>query len=376
MGMFAHKTLVLAGLVLAVPVVTVAQGTNNTAPGTYPGTPPGNATPPGTTAPALGSGTPATPGPGGAGGTIPSLPDWDPYGSDPLSSPSLTPSPAPQPAITPDPFLPGQSPLVQQMRFLQQVRFEYTFLASNGDLGLNQLELFGTFAVPFAYQVAPLELTPGFAVQYWDGPAGTTALTDPDLPPRTYSAYLDIGWRPQLTTNLSAELGIRPGIYTDFDRVNSDSLRIKGRGLGLYRYSPQWQIVAGVIYLDRYDVKILPAGGVIWTPTPDVRWEILFPQPRLAQRWTTWGNTEWWWYIGGEYGGDGWTIERANGTADAFDYDDLRLIGGLEFRPVGTLGGWQGQIELGYIFDRKLKYVSGLRYKAKDTIMLRVMFTR
>ncbi len=376
--MFAHKALVLAGLVLAaVPGLVAAQGTGSTAPGTYPGTPSGTGTTsPGTAPPGLGSGSPVMPSPGTQtpGTTIPSLPDWDPYSGDPLSNPSITP--APQPAVTPDPFLPGQSPLAQQMRFLQQVRFEYTFLAPNGDLGQNQLELFGTFAVPFAYQVAPLELTPGFAVQYWDGPAGTTAVTDPDLPSRTYSAYLDIGWRPQLTTSLSAELGIRPGVYTDFDRVNSDSLRIKGRGLGLYRYSPQWQIVAGVIYLDRFDVKILPAGGAIWTPTPDVRWEILFPQPRLAQRWTTWGNTEWWWYIGGEYGGDAWTIDRAAGLADGFDYDDLRLIGGLEFRPVGSLEGLQGQIELGYIFDRKLKYVSGLRYKPKDTIMLRVMFTR
>ena len=272
--------------------------------------------------------------------------------------------------------MPGATPLAQSMRFLRQVRFEYTFLAPNSDLGLNQLELYGTFVFPFAYQVAPLEITPGFAVQYWDGPPGTNALTTPDLPSRTYSAYLDIGWRPQLTPNLSAELGVRPGVYTDFEETNSDSIRIKGRGLGLYRYSSQWQIVAGVIYLDRFDVKILPAGGLIWTPTPDVRWEILFPQPRLAQRLTTWGNTQWWWYVAGEYGGDGWTIERANGLRDAVDYDDLRLIGGLEFRPAGNLEGLRGQIEIGYIFDRKLKYVSGLRYKPDDTIMLRVLLTR
>ncbi len=379
MGMLARIKRVLAGLALvAVPVQAVAQSGGTTTPGAYP---PGTSSSGGTgiaptAPPALGSGTPTTPAPatGSPGTAIPSLPDWDPYSSDPLNTTPATPTP--QPAITPDPFLPGQSPLAQQMRFLQQVRFEYTLLGRNGDLGQNQLELFGTFVFPFAYQVAPLEVTPGFAVQLWDGPDGTTALTDPDLPGQTYSAYLDIGWRPQLTTNLSAELGIRPGVYSDFDHVSSDSLRIKGRGLGLYRYNPQWQIVAGVIYLDRFDVKILPAGGAIWTPTPDVRWEILFPQPKLAQRLTTWGNTEWWWYIGGEYGGDGWTVRRANGASDAFDYDDLRLIGGLEFRPVGSLGGLQGQIELGYIFDRKLKYVSGLRYKAKDTIMLRVMFMR
>ena len=44
------------------------------------------------------------------------------------------------------------------------------------------------------------------------------------------------------------------------------------------------RVIAGLIYLDRYDVNILPAGGLIWTPSDDQRHEIVFPRPRLAWR--------------------------------------------------------------------------------------------
>jgi hypothetical protein len=293
-------------------------------------------------------------------------PSWDPY-----ADPSQQQPPAGVPADPYgqggyDPSAQGAETSLMGVRFLQQIRFEYEWLAgdSGDDFGMNSLELSGTFGVPISYALAPVLITPGFAVHYLEGPDSPGS----DLPPRVYDAWLDVGWRPQLTPWLSAELGVRPGLFTDFAKGDSEALRIQGRGLGIVTISPRAQVVAGVLYLDRLDVKILPAGGLIWTPNEDTRYEILFPNPKLAQRITTIGNTDWWAYVAGEYGGDAWAVSRSVGR-DEVDYEDLRVIVGLEWV---NFSGLKGYFEAGWVFERELTFRSGVgNIDPDETVMLR-----
>jgi hypothetical protein len=239
------------------------------------------------------------------------------------------------------------------------------------DLGVNTIETSATLAFPFFYNQAPLLVTPGAAVHWWSGPS-STASGSPDLPPRTYDVFVDTAWNPSITERLSTELGIRVGGYTDFQNVDSDSLRIMWRVIGVLNYSPTTQFKLGVIEIDRNNTGLLPAGGVIYTPEPDVRYEFVIPRPKLARRLTTVGNTNLWGYVAGEYGGGSWTIERADGTDDSFDYNDLRLIFGLEWLPE-TLSGTRALVEIGYVFNRELEYESGDpdQFEPDNTVMLR-----
>jgi hypothetical protein len=260
-------------------------------------------------------------------------------------------------------------------RFLQNVGFEYTWLAAVQDdeskFEINKVELWSTFGVPFLYNTeTPLRVTPGFAVNYLEGPL-TVAPTFADLPPRLYEAYLDGAWEPRVTEWLSGDLGVRVGVYSDFNRVKDDSVRFMGRGLGVLQFTPSVAVAAGVWYLDRNNVKLLPAGGVIWTPSPDTNFRIVFPNPKLAHRFTTVGTAEWWWYFTGEYGGGAWTLERAGGTPDRIDYNDFRVAFGLEW--IGQRGV-RGHIEVGYVWDREILFVesnSPPSFKPDDTIMIR-----
>lgn len=280
--------------------------------------------------------------------------------------------PAQAPALAPSPGMGGllgdvqNSTWGQPIRLVQNVGLDYTHLGDNGGspLGLDEIEVHGTFAWPFRPGVAPLEFTPGFAVQFWDGPPGF------EFPEQTYSGYLDIGWRPQITHHSGLELAVRPGIYSDFHKLSSEAIRIKGKGLFIFTASPEWQFVGGLLYLDRVDVKLLPAGGAIWTPTPDIRYEIIFPQPKLAHRLSVVGNTEWWGYIAGEYGGDSWDVDTVGGRMQT-DYNDLRLILGAEFKPTVHAAGMSGRIEIGYVFNRELVTAGGAVYDASDTYMIR-----
>ena len=246
-------------------------------------------------------------------------------------------------------------------------------IGGNNKLGVTETNIAATLAVPILYEQAPLLITPGFSFDFFQGPVSMPPV-NADLPPTTYSAYIDVAWRPRIlpsiTPWLTADLGVRTGIYTDFHAVNDHSIRVLGRGLALATVTEQVQLVLGVVYFDRVLVKILPAGGVIWTPNPDARYEIFFPSPKLARRWTTVRTTDLWYFIAGEYGGGSWTVRRANGTDDQVDYNDIRVSIGLESF---ANSGLHGIFDVGYVFDRALVYRSGdpSRFYPSDTIMLR-----
>jgi hypothetical protein len=262
--------------------------------------------------------------------------------------------------------------LVQPQRLIQQIRFEQTYLPRRNiqGLGFYTLELNGTLAFPLFARQPPFFVTPGFAVNYVDGPSSGAHAGNPDLPPNLFDAYLDTGWRPVVNQWLSGDLGVRVGVYSDFQEFTKHSIRIISRGLGIVTLSPKWQIAAGVVYLDRNKIKILPAGGVIWTPNPDIRWEMLFPRPKLAGRWTNIRNTELWIYVSGEYGGGAWTIRRADGAINSIDYNDIRVNLGLETHGINRLRMWA---EVGFVWNRKLEYfyTATPNIPINDTVMLR-----
>jgi len=268
---------------------------------------------------------------------------------------------------------------VRLQRFLQQISFEHSFLYGDGgsdDLEINRTEISATFGIPIFYNPnTPLLLTPGFAFNFLDGPL-TPPLADPgdppnpDLPPRVYDAYLDAAWHPQLTDWLHADLGLRTGVWTDFQEVNSDSLRILGRGLGVLAFSPQFDILIGAWYLDRNSTKLLPAGGIHWRPSGLWDFYVVFPNPKIRRRSINIGSSQWWIYFAGEYGGGRWTIERAGGLADDIDYNDIRVIYGLEWE---TQTQARGHIEIAYVFNREIIFAdtSTASLDLDDTFMVR-----
>ena len=272
--------------------------------------------------------------------------------------------------------LPGMS-IAQMQRFLQEVRVDYHYFAAMGSqpLGINDLELSSTFALPFLYnRQTPLLITPGFAAHFWQGPESQPP-TPADMPPETFDAYLDAAWNPQVNQWFGGELDARVGVYSDFRGFDVQTVRLTGSGLAVVTFNEAFKTKFGIWYLDRVAYKLLPVGGVVWSPNPDVRFDILFPNPKFSQRLTTMGDTDWWWYVSGFYGGGAWTIKRGpdsplSGSLDLVNYNDIRIAVGLEFkRPRGLTG----LFEIGGAFDRQLDYtsLSPATYRPSNTMFLR-----
>ncbi|WP_419194020.1 hypothetical protein [Novipirellula herctigrandis] len=329
-----------------------------------PGLPPVYASPP----PAYNS----TPG-YGAPTYSPSYPT-SPYAQSPYSQPSYPGSPYPQSA--PTSLYPGgmfsdmnlwDTATMSAYRFLQGPRFRYTYIGPGGsgdNFSINDFDTSVVFAWQnFLFSSQPLMIAPSFSLHLWDGPDSSTGA---DLPGNAYSGFLDLGWQSDPNQIFGVELGLRFGAFTDFNTFNDDSLRLMGKALGSFRLTPASTLKAGVHYLDRNKVKLLPAGGLLYQPTPYSRCDIFFPQPKFSKYCRTVGTQDVWGYVAGEYGGGAWTVQRASGAEDSVDINDLRIMFGLEWGQHEYIraGRRNSFIEIGYVWNREIEY----RYNPQDNI--------
>ncbi|MBM3999231.1 MAG: hypothetical protein FJ297_06775 [Planctomycetes bacterium] len=314
------------------------------------------------------------PGTAGPAATAP----WGPapWGSTPSSSPSLFPNGIGGSSGT---WGSGQTISGTPLRFLQGPRFKHAWLAGDDgrELDINETDVSVVLTWPnFFYSTQPLYVAPSFGLDLWDNPEGPTFPPGADLPAQAYSAFLDTFWRSDPARLFGADIGVRVGVWSDFQTFTTDSIRIQGLGLGRLKVTPTLTVRAGVMYVDRAKIKVIPAGGVLWEPNAQTRWDFFFPQPKFANYLTTLGNQDVWWYIAGEYGGDSWTIERAiDGGSDRVDLNDIRLTIGLEWGAPELFreGRRLGFAEVGWVTEREAIYVRRPEddFTVRDTIMLR-----
>ncbi len=257
-------------------------------------------------------------------------------------------------------------------RLFERPRFRHTYIARGNqftDMGINDAELATTIAIPnFLWTNQPLRMSPGFIFHFWDGPAFPGPFFH--MPSKAYSTYLSFDYSTSWEQQVGGEINFTVGLYSDFREINSDSVRYTGVGLGWIRVTPNATLKVGVEYLDRLDVKLLPAGGLFIQPSPDVKLNLYFPRPKIAFRLPNANNFEVWGYAGAEYGGGSWTMRRHPGIKDQVDINDIRVFLGLEWLgPRGVTGFFEG----GYVFERELvfKVFPNFDLDLSDSYMLR-----
>ena len=231
---------------------------------------------------------------------------------------------------------------------LKSTKAALTHVGSGGSLGITTFQVRPTIEFPGSQG---LFVTPNFGWHFLDGPTTT------DLPSDVYDVSLDVSLYRPIGDKWLVQVAIVPGIYTDGDNTSTDALRVQGRVMGFYTMNSGKQLVLGIVYLDREDIPVLPTFGVVWQPRDDLRYELMFPKPRLS--WRQYAEADWeqWVYVTGELGGGSWAVRRTTGLDDIATYRDLRFVIGLE-RKRTTGRSWH--VEGGYVFARELEFDSNV----------------
>ena len=251
--------------------------------------------------------------------------------------------------------------------FFQKLSITTTWLPTGNDpqdFGFTEIDAFASFALPFPITAWPLVITPGYNMHLLGGPQS------PDLPARLHDTYFDFMWLPTFVNRYTLLLAVTPGYFSDFQSGDADAFRVTGKGLVIFDAIPdRLQLIGGVVYLGRDNLKILPVGGAIWTPTDYLRLELLFPKPKLAVCINAGVGFQDWIYTTAEYGGNTYSIQRSSGAQDKVTLQDYRILLGLERK---LNGGTGYSVEGGFVFGRDVSYLSGGGFDPGNTLLLRI----
>lgn len=281
-------------------------------------------------------------------------------------------------AIVPStPIAPGQGPLVddlggrtEEQRRGPPDRFWYARTLSATWLPKNGADGFGTTDVPIATSFAPvwfddlpaLLVTPGFGVHCWQAPDAL------ELPSTVFDAYVDIAWRTPFNDRLGFGFGLTPGVYGDYRQWSPRAFQLTGWGLVDYRFTRTWTVVAGAAVVRQLDMRVLPVGGLIWTPNEQTRLELLVPRSRLVRKVTSLATGGGVWAYGAvQFGGGSWAVTLPDDSTALVTVSDLRAVLGLEWFRSRSVAG---VAEVGYVFDRTISANRVPEFNPNDTLLL------
>lgn len=204
----------------------------------------------------------------------------------------------------------------------------------------------------------PLTLTPAFSFTSIEAPATS------EIPDSLYDLSLGLGWMQPLNEHWMVNYIFSAAIATDFENQTSDMWQFRGGVIGLYNYSEEWKFAVGAMATGRKDVPVIPAVGLTWTPTPDWKVDLMFPQPRVMYLLSESSYEKNWLYLGTGFDGGAWAFERSDGTDDFTTYREWKCVLGVESNPVKQPGelmasGMKLMFEAGWIFGRTFEYDSG-----------------
>lgn len=247
----------------------------------------------------------------------------------------------------------GEAPLSRfRNGCFQGAAVSTAYIHDNPDNGLaiNSTDVSASFAIPLGSFDNVFVATPFLRTDFLN--ASTTL----DLPDEIHETGARFFWKKPATDNLSLMTIVTPTVRSDFQ--NSDkAFRIFGLVLLTWQAVPDTLALSGgVVHTGRDDFPILPAAGLLWTPSPLWKVDIQFPSPRISYRLDKNGaNSETWTYLAGVFGGNTWSVQRPSGLNDQLTLRDYRLITGIEHLLPENRSLF---LEAGFIFGRAVEFES------------------
>ncbi len=238
-------------------------------------------------------------------------------------------------------------------------------------LGMTQLDLAATFALPLPTPKSPFIITPSYEATFFQPKTAGTVSSK-----TFHTTGADFRWMLSVIENkLTVDLGASVLYSGDYKIRGEEAMRYPAHLAAIWNVNPRVKFIVGVVYLDRNDdYNWLPMAGVVWTPHDDVSVELVAPRLRIARRIRWFGSAAGedksdWLYGAFELAGGSWGHEM-RGVPGHVDYRDLRAVLGYERRCASgvTIG-----FEVGYMFERRVEFDRlNYRFDPSDNVFLRL----
>lgn len=195
-------------------------------------------------------------------------------------------------------------------------------------------------------------IVPRFTWTFASGP------NTPAVQAQLYDLRLEMNFAHPISDVWTVHLHAAPTFATDWNNKSSDAFRMVGGAMLAGHMDEHWTVLGGVVALSRFDLPILPLGGVRWRPNRRVEIDAVFPNPRFS--WChdvdTKKQESEWFYLGGQLGGNQWAIDHLHDQHDKLGYRDYRIVVGWETR---KKDGESSLFEVGYVMHRRLEFQRG-----------------
>ena len=256
-------------------------------------------------------------------------------------------------------------PLVRHRNgFIQGVQVSYGSIGDDPATGIvvRTVDTSASFAIPLGSMDNVISITPYLRADLLEAAAIF------DVPDSLYDTGVKMFWRRPISERLGSMILVTPSVRSDF-QTSDNAFRLFGLGLLTWQWVPKTLSVSGgVVYTGRHDYPVLPAMGLLWTPSPRWKYDIQFPSPRISCRLAKSGSEhETWGYVSGVFGGNTWAVKQIGGVADELTLSDLRLVFGLEHLQPQNRSVF---VEAGYVFNRSIEYTNIAFQQDLDAAMM------
>jgi hypothetical protein len=258
-----------------------------------------------------------------------------------------------------------EAPLVRHRNgFVQGAQVNYSSIGDDPATGIvvRTVDTSAGFAIPLGSMENLISITPYFRADLLEAAAIF------DVPDSLYDTGVKMLWRRPISERLGSMILVTPSVRSDF-QTSENAFRLFGLGLLTWQWVPKTlSISGGAVYTGREDYPVLPAMGLMWTPSPRWKYDIQFPSPRISYRLAKDGcQHETWGYVSGVFGGNTWAVKRAGGVSDELTLSDLRLVFGLEHLQPQNRSVF---VEAGYVFNRSIEYTNIAFQQDLDAAMM------
>jgi hypothetical protein len=173
---------------------------------------------------------------------------------------------------------------------------------------------------------------------------------DLNLPDQVGTLILDSGFALRSSKGTAVQIRLRPGFYTDFEDISSDSFYIPVSWSLIRAFNSDFSGMVGLEARPGFNRMLMPIAGVAWKISDSIRLDAGLPHSRLEWAFTPALKS----FFGLDWQNTSYELtDPGEGQGEQITLEDVRVYGGMIYKASDVL---QFSGEIGNAFNRSMQF--------------------